>query len=252
MADLTHTQFSKLIERYNNKVWKHTKKWQNSYYSKEETVHSRYSDMFVLEREINLLKDVYLQSPIKEIIGQELYSLLWNFIDYYERIKDENMTGVNPFIHMNDDYRCFSGPYNTRFREIITTLYNSNEFSNIIEFMKNTKTMHKWETFKDYINNNIDRYINNNKYITENYVAVYGIDLICLKYMLDYFENKREHNYKKDIINKRSLFNSIMTKYGLPFEDCDYNSYNIWSTSNSLIINRYKKMEMFAQRYITK
>ncbi len=242
--------FSKMIQKYNNKLWKHNKKWENSYYSNEDVVHSKYSDMFVHERSMNLVKDFFLNVSIKDLLGQDFCNLLWNFVELYEEIKDEKLNDSN-FVYQGSVYSGSpKSDYKDYYESVLIKLYDSPQFNAILDFMKSNNILYQyklrniWEDYNSFKNPDYHNSYYWSKIVS--YLNHYSIDIICLNYarIKILIANKEKVDN-----SKRELFNSIMKKHSLNAEDKDYEEYLAWDANKAChlgSINRYKKMSIYA------
>jgi hypothetical protein len=238
-----------MIEKYYKKIWKHNKKWANPYYSDKDVIHSKYSDMFVYERIINLVKDFFLNVPVKELLGQDFCNLLWNFVELYEEIKDERLNEGN-FVYEGNIYAgSLKSDYKEYYKSVLIKLYDSPQFNAIVDFMKGNNIpylytpLNNWEDYNSFKNPD---YHTSYWSKIESYVNLYSVDLICINYVRIklLIANKEKINNAK-----RELFNSIMKKHSLNAEDKDYEEYLAWDANKAChlgSINRYKKMSIYA------
>lgn len=242
---------SKIIQKYNSNLWKHNKKWHNEYYSDGDVVHSKYSDMFVHERTMNLVKDVYLKAPIKDSLGEEFCNLLWKFVALYEEIKDRELTINKEFVYQSPAWCGWpKNEYTEYYEKILEQLYSSVEFNAIIFYMQSNNIKHYYEqVIKGWKDLNAfeftpSLYYNARK-ITK-YIQYYNIDLICISYLKHKVGEAKKENSKD---SKRQLFNSVMEKKGLEHSDKDFNNYLEWVSKNTEFtktMNRFKKMAVYA------
>jgi hypothetical protein len=174
-----------MIQKYNNNLWKHNKKWANSYYSDEDVIHSKYSDMFVHERNMNLVKDFFLNAPVKDLLEQDFCDLLWNFVELYEEIKDEKLSERN-FVYEGGVYAGSpKSDYKDYYESVLIKLYDSSQFNAILDFMKSNnipyqyKPLNNWEDYNSFQNPGY-----HSSYWSKivSYVNHYSIDIICLNY----------------------------------------------------------------------
>ncbi len=226
---------------------------------------------FVDEGDINLIKNIYLKSPIKEILSEEFYNLLSDYIKLYDEIKYCYNTYSKNILK-----KCTTNDYRSFCEEIIVKLYTSQEFNNIISFLKINNIKNKcydsgwsgWDyynnfdidisddlcniNYKYYIikhyglefyndfDNNVDEISNISTIDGKNKIELYhythNITLICLEYATYIAEVIRKENIKKQ---ERILFNTIMDKYHLKYYDDTYNHLPLYDAMYNYYLTSY-------------
>lgn len=246
-SSITLTSFNKLLYNYRLLTSKkYEKSWKN-----EDIIYNRDSYTFVDESDINLVKDIYLKSPIKDILGQEFCNLLWDYITFYEDVKDEYYTKHDDFIFICNWYiHSATDEYRIICEEIVTKLYTSPQFNKLINFMNRNNInyyyyidMNKvaWVYYDNYTSYKKDIF---NSTKIQSYSFTHNITRICEMY-LHYIMDKVK--VQKDKEDRRILFNTIMNKNGVTCDDNIYNKYLEWTVINGIGKNRYQKMMMFVE-----